>query len=102
MPRSSASLLDEGIATAEAMAMSNNIQKGRKKTFIIASNCHPQTIDICVTRADGFDHKLVFSDLKDIDYKSGDVCRVLVQYPGMFWIMGSSLRMLVRMGLRLL
>ncbi|KAH9761590.1 glycine dehydrogenase (decarboxylating) 1 [Citrus sinensis] len=70
---SSASLLDEGIATAEAMAMSNNIQKGRKKTFIIASNCHPQTIDICVTRADGFDHKLVFSDLKDIDYKPGDV-----------------------------
>lgn len=55
-----------------------------------------------LTRADGFDHKLVFSDLKDIDYKSGDVCRVLVQYPGMFWIMGSSLRMLVRMGLRLL
>ncbi|KAH9761591.1 glycine dehydrogenase (decarboxylating) 1 [Citrus sinensis] len=55
------------------MAMSNNIQKGRKKTFIIASNCHPQTIDICVTRADGFDHKLVFSDLKDIDYKPGDV-----------------------------
>lgn len=78
MPRSSASLLDEGIATAEAMAMSNNIQKGRKKTFIIASNCHPQTIDICVTRATGFDHKLVFSDLKDIDYKSGDVCRVLI------------------------
>lgn len=55
-----------------------------------------------LTRADGFDHKLVFSDLKDIDYKSGDVCRVLVQYPGKFWIMGSSLRMLVRMGLRLL
>ncbi|KAH9799985.1 glycine dehydrogenase (decarboxylating) 1 [Citrus sinensis] len=45
------------------MAMSNNIQKGRKKTFIIAK----------LTRADGFDHKLVFSDLKDIDYKSGDV-----------------------------
>ena len=55
-----------------------------------------------LTRADGFDHKLVFSDLKDIDYKSGDVCRVLVQYPGKFWIMGSSLRMLVRLGLRLL
>lgn len=79
---SNASLLDEGIATAEAMALSNNIQKGRKKTFIIASNCHPQTIDICVTRADGFDHKLVFSDLQDIDYKSGDVCRVLVQLSG--------------------
>lgn len=82
LPMSNASLLDEGTAAAEAMAMCNNIQKGKKKTFIIASNCHPQTIDICITRADGFDIKVVVSDLKDIDYKSGDVCGVLVQYPG--------------------
>lgn len=82
LPMSNASLLDEGTAAAEAMAMCNNIQKGKKKTFIIASNCHPQTIDICITRAGGFDLKVVVSDLKDIDYKSGDVCGVLVQYPG--------------------
>ncbi|CAH1415097.1 unnamed protein product [Lactuca virosa] len=82
LPMSNASLLDEGTAAAEAMAMCNNIQKGKKKTFIIASNCHPQTIDICKTRADGFDLKVVTSDLKDFDYSSGDVCGVLVQYPG--------------------
>ncbi|KAK4485903.1 hypothetical protein RD792_008554 [Penstemon davidsonii] len=82
LPMSNASLLDEGTAAAEAMAMCNNILKGKKKTFIIASNCHPQTIDICKTRADGFDLKVVVSDLKEIDYKSGDVCGVLVQYPG--------------------
>ncbi|XP_010049196.2 glycine dehydrogenase (decarboxylating), mitochondrial [Eucalyptus grandis] len=82
LPMSNASLLDEGTAAAEAMAMCNNIQKGKKKTFIIASNCHPQTFDICKTRADGFDLKVVAADLKDIDYKSGDVCGVLVQYPG--------------------
>ncbi|KAI3694267.1 hypothetical protein L1987_77231 [Smallanthus sonchifolius] len=82
LPMSNASLLDEGTAAAEAMAMCNNIQKGKKKTFIIASNCHPQTIDICKTRADGFDIKVVTSDLKDFDYSSGDVCGVLVQYPG--------------------
>uniref|UniRef100_A0A7N0USE0 Glycine cleavage system P protein n=1 Tax=Kalanchoe fedtschenkoi TaxID=63787 RepID=A0A7N0USE0_KALFE len=82
LPMSNASLLDEGTAAAEAMAMCNNILKGKKKTFIIASNCHPQTIDICKTRADGFDLKVVVSDLKDVDYKSGDVCGVLVQYPG--------------------
>ncbi|KAK0572117.1 hypothetical protein LWI29_026380 [Acer saccharum] len=81
LPMSNASLLDEGTAAAEAMAMCNNILKGKKKTFIIASNCHPQTIDVCITRADGFDLKVVVSDLKDIDYKSGDVCGVLVQYP---------------------
>jgi len=82
LPMSNASLLDEGTAAAEAMSMCNNIQKGKKKTFIIASNCHPQTIDICKTRADGFELKVVVKDLKDIDYKSGDVCGVLVQYPG--------------------
>ncbi|KAL0394165.1 UNVERIFIED_CONTAM: Glycine dehydrogenase (decarboxylating), mitochondrial [Sesamum latifolium] len=82
LPMSNASLLDEGTAAAEAMAMCNNIQKGKKKTFVIASNCHPQTIDVCQTRADGFELKVVVSDVKDIDYKSGDVCGVLVQYPG--------------------
>ncbi|CAN1786380.1 Glycine dehydrogenase (decarboxylating), mitochondrial [Linum perenne] len=82
MPMSNASLLDEGTAAAEAMAMCNNILKGKKKTFIIASNCHPQTIDICKTRAAGFDINVVTVDLKDIDYTSGDVCGVLVQYPG--------------------
>ncbi|WOL03003.1 glycine dehydrogenase (decarboxylating), mitochondrial [Canna indica] len=82
LPMSNASLLDEGTAAAEAMAMCNNILKGKKKTFIIASNCHPQTIDICKTRAEGFDIKVVVADLKDFDYKSNDVCGVLVQYPG--------------------
>lgn len=82
LPMSNASLLDEGTAAAEAMAMCNNILKGKKKTFIIASNCHPQTIDICETRASGFDLNVVVSDVKDIDYKSGDVCGVLIQYPG--------------------
>ncbi|XP_057956761.1 glycine dehydrogenase (decarboxylating), mitochondrial isoform X2 [Malania oleifera] len=82
LPMSNASLLDEGTAAAEAMSMCNNIQKGKKKTFVIANNCHPQTIDICKTRAGGFDLKVVTADLKDFDYKSGDVCGVLVQYPG--------------------
>ncbi|CAH9126607.1 unnamed protein product [Cuscuta epithymum] len=82
LPMANASLLDEGTAAAEAMAMCNNIQKGKKKTFVISSNCHPQTIDVCKTRADGFEIKVVTADVKDIDYQLGDVCGVLVQYPG--------------------
>ncbi|GFZ16672.1 glycine decarboxylase P-protein 1 [Actinidia rufa] len=79
LPMSNASLLDEGTAAAEAMAMCNNIQKGKKKTFIIASNCHPQTIDVCKTRADGFDLKVVVSDLKDFDYNLlGNSVRILL------------------------
>ena len=82
LPMSNASLLDEGTAAAEAMSMCNNISRGKKKTFIIASNCHPQTFDICKTRADAMDIKVVKADLKDFDYSSNDVCGVLVQYPG--------------------
>ncbi|RWW48563.1 hypothetical protein BHE74_00045347 [Ensete ventricosum] len=82
LPMSNASLLDEGTAAAEAMAMCSNIEKGKKKTFFIASNCHPQTIDICKTRAEGFDIKVAVANLKDFDYTSNDVCGVLVQYPG--------------------
>ncbi|XP_078428921.1 glycine decarboxylase P-protein 1 [Wolffia australiana] len=82
LPMSNASLLDEGTAAAEAMAMCNNIQKGKKKTFLIASNCHPQTVEICRTRAEGFDLTVVAADPKEFDYSSGDVCGVLVQYPG--------------------
>ncbi|KAI7742955.1 hypothetical protein M8C21_010426, partial [Ambrosia artemisiifolia] len=82
LPMSNASLLDEGTAAAEAMAMCNNIQKGKKKRFLIATNCHPQTVDVCRTRADGFGLEIVVADLKEFDYSSGDVCGVLVQYPG--------------------
>lgn len=82
LPMSNASLLDEGTAAAEAMAMCNNILRGKKKTFLIASNCHPQTIDICRTRAVGFDLKVEVVDLQSIDYRSGDICGVLIQYPG--------------------
>lgn len=82
LPMSNASLLDEGTAAAEAMSMCNNIARGKKKTFLVASNCHPQTIDVCRTRADGFDLNVVVADVKDFDYSGKDVCGVLVQYPG--------------------
>ena len=82
LPMSNASLLDEATAAAEAMAMCNNIQKGKRKTFLIADNCHPQTIDVCKTRADGFGIQVVVKDVKDFGYESNDVCGVLVQYPG--------------------
>ncbi|KOM42166.1 hypothetical protein LR48_Vigan04g236400 [Vigna angularis] len=82
LPMSNSSLLDEGTAAAEAMSMCNNIHRGKRKTFAIANNCHPQTIDICMTRATGFGIKVVVVDVNDVDYGSGDVCGVLVQYPG--------------------
>ncbi|MED6192663.1 Glycine dehydrogenase (decarboxylating) 2, mitochondrial [Stylosanthes scabra] len=71
-----------GTAAVEAMSMCNNIHKGKKKTFVIASNCYPQTIDICKTRAAGFNLEAATMNLKDVDYSKGDVCGVLVQHSG--------------------
>src|SRR5205814_10631633 len=42
-----ASLLDEGTAAAEAMAMAYAARgKGDKEVFFVADSCHPQTIDV--------------------------------------------------------
>src|SRR3984893_5917454 len=50
-----ASLLDEATAAAEAMtlcpAAAGVGAGGYKKTFFVADNCHPQTIDVVRTRA---------------------------------------------------
>ena len=45
-----ASLLDEATAAAEAMALCHAVVPNRK-TFFVADNCHPQTIDVMQTRA---------------------------------------------------
>src|SRR5438309_640470 len=45
-----ASLLDEATAAAEAMALCHAVATARK-TFFVADNCHPQTIEVVRTRA---------------------------------------------------
>ena len=45
LPLSNASLLDEGTAAAEAMAMCFAIHRNKRKGFLVSSHCHPQTIE---------------------------------------------------------
>ncbi len=51
LPLANASLLDEATAAAEAMAMCRSIHEGKRNTFIVADDCHPQTIAVVKTRA---------------------------------------------------
>lgn len=81
MPLSNSSLLDEGTAAAEAMTMCSAIARGKKPKFYVSNKCHPQTIEICRTRADGLGLEIVVGDEATFDYNDKQVCGVMVQYP---------------------
>eukprot|EP00878_Enallax_costatus_P002717 GHUV01002906.1.p1 GENE.GHUV01002906.1~~GHUV01002906.1.p1 ORF type:complete len:1040 (+),score=283.63 GHUV01002906.1:423-3122(+) len=80
MQISNASLLDEATAAAEAMTMCSAIARGKKPRFLVSSKCHPQTIAVCQTRAEGLGLKAEVVDEDKFEYGK-DVCGVLVQYP---------------------
>ena len=81
MPLSNSSLLDEGTAAAEAMTMCSALNRGKKPKFYVSNKCHPQTIEVVKTRADGLGLEAIVGDEDSFDYTAKDVCGVLVQYP---------------------
>jgi len=81
MEIANASLLDEGTAAAEAMAMAHRICKTGANTFFVAADCHPQTIAVIKTRGRSLGFDIVEGDpFTELDQH--DVFGVLVQYPG--------------------
>ncbi|MCK6526042.1 aminomethyl-transferring glycine dehydrogenase [Myxococcota bacterium] len=78
---SNASLLDEGTAAAEAMAMAHRLRgKGDGEVFFVADNCHPQTIEVVRTRARPVGIEVVVGEPSPGALPEG-VFGVLVQYP---------------------
>ena len=51
MPMANASMLDEATAAAEAMTLAKRSSKSKSAVFIVAADCHPQTIEVVQTRA---------------------------------------------------
>ncbi|MGV8805331.1 MAG: aminomethyl-transferring glycine dehydrogenase [Polaromonas sp.] len=51
MPIANASMLDEATAAAEAMTLAKRSVKAKSNVFIVAGDCHPQTIEVIQTRA---------------------------------------------------
>jgi len=77
MDISNASLLDEGTAAAEAMAMAHGINGG--DAIFVAEDCHPQTIAVLRTRANPIGIKVIVGSLAD--FTAEKVFAAFIQYP---------------------
>ena len=76
-----ASLLDEGTAAAEAMALAKS-GKPRGTTMFVADSCHPQTIKVVETRAEPLGINIIVGDWKTFDPSACDgLFAILLQYP---------------------
>jgi glycine dehydrogenase len=80
MDLSNSSLLDEGTAAAEAMAMFKRVNRRSGPIFLVDEEAHPQTIEVMKTRAQPLGLEIVIGDPHG-DLPDG-VFGVLIQYPG--------------------
>ena len=81
MEIANASMLDEGTAAAEAMALCHRVVRGQRRRLLVDANCHPQTIDILKTRAAPIDIDIaLYTGDEAIDWD--DTFALLLQYPG--------------------
>ena len=74
-----ASLLDEATAAAEAMTLCHAVAFNRK-TFFVADNCHPQTIEVVRTRAKPLGIEVKIDNYSRFKFDD-TVFGALVQYP---------------------
>ncbi len=86
LPIANASLLDEGTAAAEAMAMAHRACRGKRSRLLVDSDCHPQTIDIVQTRATPLNIEIVTAKPQEmteqIAASDDELFAVLTQYTG--------------------
>jgi glycine dehydrogenase len=79
-----ASMLDESTAAAEAMTLLQRVNKKNKSdTFIVAHDCHPQTIAVIQTRARELEINIVVGE-PEVLLESTSAFGVLLQYPGTY------------------
>ncbi|MCB1706864.1 MAG: aminomethyl-transferring glycine dehydrogenase, partial [Halioglobus sp.] len=84
MDLANASMLDEGTAAAEAMTLLQRVnKKNRSETFLVAADCHPQTIAVVKTRAEALDIEVVVGDPATL-LQSTEAFGMLLQYPGTY------------------
>ncbi|MFD9501760.1 aminomethyl-transferring glycine dehydrogenase [Streptomyces sp. NPDC060035] len=85
LPTSGASLLDEGTAAAEAMALARRVGKVKNGVFLVDADTLPQTVAVIRTRAEPTGVEVVVTDLTEgipAEVAERGVFGVLLQYPG--------------------
>ncbi|MDB5857707.1 MAG: gcvP, partial [Ramlibacter sp.] len=93
MPIANASMLDEATAAAEAMTLAKRSVKSKSNTFLVAGDCHPQTIEVVQTRAAPLGIQVVVANsAAEWDQAlAGDLFAALIQYPASSgWVMDWS------------
>jgi len=80
MPIANASMLDEATAAAEAMTLARRSVKSKSNKFIVAGDCHPQTIEVVQTRAKPLGIEVIVGFAPELMEKN-DYFGVLAQYP---------------------
>lgn len=85
LPIANASLLDEGTAAAEAMAMSLAVSNkssgaGATREFLVSDSVHPQTLGVVTTRAEALGVKVIVAKPAAFTFTS-DTVGCLVQNP---------------------
>ena len=80
MAIANASMLDEATAAAEAMTLARRSVKSDSHTFLVAADCHPQTLAVIQTRARPLGIDIKVGDIAAL-MAEGDYFGVLAQYP---------------------
>jgi glycine dehydrogenase len=83
MDIANASLLDEATATAEAVGLSQRLDKNNSKKIFVSNSCNPQTIDLIKTRTEPFGLELIVGNEKeDLNKIKEDIVCGVLAYPG--------------------
>ncbi|MBL8861795.1 MAG: aminomethyl-transferring glycine dehydrogenase [Planctomycetes bacterium] len=77
-----ASMLDEGTAAAEAMALLHDVAKSKSaQAFFVDAACHPQTIEVVRQRALPLGFEIVVGDPLTFEFEPGRFFGALAQHP---------------------
>jgi len=86
MDIANASLLDEGTAAAEAVALCQRVGKETATKVFISENCNPQTIDVIKTRAEPFGLEVIVGPISELDKISDEILCGILQYPDTYGV----------------